>query len=204
MGFEYDTGTGELEPHFHLGEGEPAIVDGSPVNDQEFAIDAITVRVLGPTQPGAGGSSMVYLLPQDEGLAASLGNPFAGIAVEEVPSGIFVSDLLSLSLVTVSGPGDFSLWETGSLGGDTLLLSNVPGSGAAGNVNLTKPPGHFHFNIGFSEAGIYDVTYRAEGDLVAGGSADAEFTVRYQVVPEPSSLILALLGLSAGLIRRRR
>ena len=86
--------------------------------------------MLGPAQPGAGiadsGAALVYLLAQDEGLADELGSPWTGIAVEEIDQGVFLNDLVRLSLVSVSGPGVFSLRmhlvETVSLSRVRLVL----------------------------------------------------------------------------------
>ena len=214
----------EWEPHFHFHEEEEeheeeeghedgeehedhAIIDGAEPAREEYGIGELTIRVRGPAQPGAGitnsGALSVYLLAQDESLASSLGSPFVGWAVEEISEGIFQNDLVTMSLVSVSGPGVFSLWNTDAFGADSVLMSSALGSEAPGQVGLALDPGHYHFNIGFSEAGVYDVTYRSEGELAAGGITGSDFTVRYNVVPEPSSLVLLFVGAAATLRRKR-
>ena len=198
----------EWEAAFLLTEdGEPpAIVDGMPIAPgTEFEIDEIDIQVLGPLQPSAGipdsGADMVYLLSQDEALASALGNPYAGFAVDEIVPGILAGDRVTMSLLTVTGPGVFSLWETDAFGMDNILMSSAAGSGAPDQVDLFVDPGHYHFNVGFSEPGTYDVMFRSEGQLAGGGQTGNDFTVRYRVIPEPSSALLLSFG--ALLIFRR-
>ncbi len=149
------------------------------------------------------GSELVYLLSQDESLASALGNPYVGFAVDEISPGILAGDRVTMSLLSISGPGVFSVWETDAFGADTILMSSAPGSTAPDRVDLLVDPGHYHFNVGFSEPGTYDVTFRSEGELVTGGLTGNDFTIRYQVVPEPSSLLLAALG-ALTILRRNR
>ena len=87
-------------------------------------------------------------------------------------------------------------------GGDSVFLSSALGSEAPNQLDLALEPGHYHFNLGFSEQGSYDVTLRAEG-VLAEGVASEDFTVRFDVVPEPSSLFLLALGAVVTLRRRR-
>ena len=211
----------QLEPHFHFhgeeddhdddddhehGEEEHAVIDGAEPTQEEYGIGELTIRLRGPAQPGAGiadsGAALVYLLAQDEGLADELGSPWMGLAVEEISQGIFLNDLVTVSLVNVSGPGVFSLWNTDAFGGDSVLLSSALGSEAPNQLDLALEPGHYHFNLGFSKQGSYDVTLRSEG-VLAEGVASEDFTVRFDVVPEPSSLFLLALGAVVALRRRR-
>ena len=192
------------EDHDHE-EGNHPIIDGVEATQEEYEIDALTVRVPGPTLPSAGvaasGASSVYVLAQDETLAVSQGSPWIGIAVEEISSGLLLNDVVNLSLVDVDGPGAFSLWTTDAFGGDTALMSSLLGGSAP--VSLPLDPGHYHFNMGFSEAGIYDVSFRAEGELATGGATGTDFSVRFSVVPEPTSLFLLALGGGAAVPSRK-
>lgn len=217
MGFAYDEVLDEWEPHFHFHdheEGEEghdhALIDGAEPTQEEYEIGDLTIQVLGPPQSGAGvvesGASTVFLLPQDESIAESLGNPFVGIAAEEIATGIFLGDTLTLSLQSVSGPGVFSLWSTDSFGSVTALMSSSTDPGSTAPDSLAVPVGsHSHYGMGFSEEGLYDVTYRIEGILASDGTTTTgtDFTVQYSVIPEPASLSLVLLG-GLGLLRRRR
>ncbi len=192
--------------HDHEGDNHP-IIDGEEATEEEYEIDALSLSVPGPTLPGAGiadsGASSVYVLAQDESLAAAQGSPWVGLAVEEISPGLLLDDVVTLSLVDVSGPGVFSLWSTDAFGGDSVLMSSALGSTAANEVALALEPGHYHFNMGFSEEGIYDVTFNSSGTTVDGVETGTDFTVSFNVVPEPSSVILLALGAFATLRRRR-
>lgn len=192
--------------HDHEGDNHP-IIDGEEATEEEYEIDALTLLVSGGRLPGAGvadsGAADIYVLAQDESLAVAQGTPWVGIAVEEIAPGLLLNDLVTLSLVDVSGPGVYSLWTTDSFGGDSVLMSSALGSDAPDSVALPLDPGHYHFNMGFSEEGIYDVTFNSSGTTVDGVETGADFTVSFNVVPEPSSVLLLALGAFATLRRRR-
>ena len=197
----------EDHDHDHEGDNHP-IIDGEEATQEEYEIDALTLLVSGGRLPGAGvtdsGAADIYVLAQDESLAVAQGTPWVGIAVEEIAPGLLLDDLVTLSLVDVSGPGVYSLWTTDSFGGDSVLMSSALGSDAPDSVALPLEPGHYHFNMGFSEEGIYDVTFNSSGTTVDGVETNTDFTVQFNVVPEPSSLLLLSLGAVAALRRRRR
>lgn len=194
------------EDHDHEGDNHP-IIDGEEATEEEYEIDALTLLVSGGRLPGAGvadsGAADIYVLAQDESLAVAQGTPWVGIAVEEIAPGLLLNDLVTLSLVDVSGPGVYSLWTTDSFGGDSVLMSSALGSDAPDSVALPLEPGHYHFNMGFSEEGIYDVTFNSSGTTVDGVETGTDFTVSFNVVPEPSSVLLLALGAFATLRRRR-
>ena len=194
------------DDHDHEGDNHP-IIDGEEATEEEYEIDALTLLVSGGRLPGAGvadsGAADIYVLAQDESLAVAQGTPWVGIAVEEIAPGLLLNDLVTLSLVDVSGPGVYSLWTTDSFGGDSVLMSSALGSDAPDSVALPLDPGHYHFNMGFSEEGIYDVTFNSSGTTVDGVETGTDFTVSFNVVPEPSSVLLLALGAFATLRRRR-
>ena len=217
----------DWDPHFHFHEEEGEhegeehkddddhegeedhhpIIDGEEATEEEYEIDALSLLVSGGRLPGAGvadsGAADIYVLAQDESLAVAQGTPWVGIAVEEIAPGLLLNDLVTLSLVDVSGPGVYSLWTTDSFGGDSVLMSSALGSDAPDSVALPLEPGHYHFNMGFSEEGIYDVTFNSSGTTVDGVETGTDFTVSFNVVPEPSSVLLLALGAFATLRRRR-
>ena len=108
---DHDDHEGE-EDHDHEGDNHP-IIDGEEATEEEYEIDALTLLVSGGRLPGAGvadsGAADIYVLAQDESLAVAQGTPWVGIAVEEIAPGLLLNDLVTLSLVDVSGPGVYSL-----------------------------------------------------------------------------------------------
>jgi surface-anchored protein len=135
--------------------------------------------------------SPVWILPQSE-------DPnllFLGIGTEEIAPGIFVGEEVTLSLSSVTGPGNFSTYSE-SLGVPNVLFDSS--DGITGADSFTLPTGtHQHFNFAFTAPGDYTIALEGSGTLVAGstftesGSVDYFFTV----TPEPSSTALAGLGL---------
>lgn len=159
--------------------------------------------------PFAGGP--LYLLSQSS--AGAAGRPFLGFGAEEIGAGIFAGDALTLSLTGFSASaagGQFILYSTGLYA--SPAMNTADGLSTADSIDLFAG-GHDHYNLGFTAAGIYDLTFTAAGTLVGGGTVTTSAVYRFVVgdrpaaVPEPSALALA--GLAAGcgafaVARRRR
>ena len=151
---------------------------------------------------GTAGSA-AWILPQSE-------DPnllFLGIGTEEIASGIFVGEEVTLSLSSVTGPGNFSTY-TESLGIPNVLFDSS--DGITGADSFTLPTGtHQHFNFAFTAPGDYTIAFEGSGTLVAGSTFTQSGPIDYffTVVPEPSSAALAGLGLlsllSSARARRR-
>lgn len=201
--------TGEWELGFHL---EGAVVDGVSGAEGEFGAADLVVLVpasTSTTRPGgsawdplgvAAGEEF-WFLPQSGTLADSLGAPFLGIATEEIGAGEFVGDQVSLSLIGVSGPGDFSVWQDGL--SPTFYMSTADGVDAGDALSLATGT-HAHFNYGFSAPGLYEVTFQASGNHAVDGLVTSNPTVfSFQVIPEPGTLSLAAAGITMLLAVRR-
>ena len=220
IGIEYDAAAGEFELHFHM---EGGVVDGTSRPDQEFEPDELQVVVSdtagrnfdsvpngfefsGMTPDGNPNTIDYRTVPSVD----TDGIPFLGFATEE---GFGGSDFESIvmSLTGFSGPGEFSLWTNGFFGPTPLMTTF---DGVDGDDFFTLPEGsHNHYNLGFSEAGIYDLDFTATGVLAGGGGTVTDSaTFRFAVgspaaVPEPGTVALvglAACGLAGGATRRRR
>lgn len=166
--------------------------------------------------------SDVWILPQTRDPSLL----FLGIASEEtdpadfaawspgdprLPSGNF--KWLRWDLVAASTPlgGQFSVFNVRSFGDPLLWMSTY--ANPNDNSFFQRLGGHSHTNFAFTAAGDYLLTFRVTAMLADGSMTQSdEGTFRFrvlgstQVVPEPSSIALALsgLGLLAGIRLRRR
>jgi len=186
-----------FEPHVHNhGGAGAAIVNGSVVTDEsEYEPGDITF-VVPLTSTTTFNSQPVYWLPESEGDAANQGTPFAGLGIEELGASDWVGGTINLTLVSVSGPGGVVLWQDGFPDADVLFDS-------AGDIRSFAAGSHNHFNWGFSAPGSYQLEFAISGNHVDDGFQTASGVFNFDVVPEPSSVMLGLLGVPA-LFRRRR
>jgi surface-anchored protein len=202
IGVAYEEG--ELELHWHL--GPTAVVDGSPVGNppdgEEFGPGDITAFVAGPPIMRPAGSAWdpignnagdsVWYLPQTGAAATSQGKPFLGLATEELTGADWSGFLWTIT--NVSGPGQFSIWQDGI----TPTFFAASSNGLPDNFSGPPLGGHDHFNLGFTAEGIYDITFQVSGNhAVDGFKSDSgvfQFAVGASAVPEPSTLLVVLIG----------
>lgn len=194
--FGYVSGSG-FEPHLH-NEGGP---NGSIINDVreeadvEFDPADVTI-VISEFSTTTLNSQNYYLLPQDANDAANYGVPFLGIGLEELDPADW-NGSLTLTLQGITGPGDFVLWQDG-FSNSTIFADSV-------NDSFTLAAGsHTHFNWGFTEKGIYGLEFAISGTHVADGFQTAAAIYTFEVIPEPSALLLVGALGSLALLRRRR
>lgn len=206
---------------------EDCVVNGIPtVGESEFEADDIILMVppstattavgdIGPiddTPTGAAPGSTFYKLPETEFEADAEVAPFIGWGLDEIPAGIFLGDELTVTLLGVSFTGLAGSAELSMYSADAGLGAPVPHfwfstSDPSATVNgdntlVFDVPSHSHFNLGFTEKGLYELTVMVEGDLVAGGSTSGTGTITF-LVPEPGTGLLVGLGLVAVARRRR-
>ena len=203
---------GELELHWHV--ASDAIVDGMAAgggaDGMEFEAPDLRVQVNGITMARPAGAAWdpvgnaageaIWFLPQTETVADAQGKPYLGLAAEE---GITAGDWTGFTweITSLSGPGQFSLWQDG------VTTPNFFASSVDGLPDAFAGPlgGEDHFNFGFTALGTYDVGFRVSGTHDTDGFKSHSATFRFEAVPEPSSLaVLATLGIAGTFVRRRR
>lgn len=196
--FGYDT-LGGFEPHFHNeGGADGAIINGvREENETEYESDELVIFV-NPTSTTNLGGITYYWLPESETAAAANNVPFVGIGLEELGVADWDGGTLFLTLLSLTGPGHFRLWQDDGFGGVIDYIDTVN--------NLTSfnlvPGSHTHYNWGFTELGEYDLEFQISGTHIADGAQSGSAIFTY-AIPEPSSAILALGGVLFGFRRRR-
>ena len=206
----------EIEPHFHA---EEAIIDGSYVEDVEYEADEVVIGVghsgynhwvgLGgrPASAswapvGVSAGTPFWFLPQTQTLSEALALPFLGVGSEELSPADWTGNLL-VALTSVSGPGEFSMWQDGFFG-PNFVMSTANGISGADAFNVV-PGGHDHYNFGCTASGTYEVTWEVSGIHNLDGAKSASGTYTFHVaasVPEPASAGMLVAG--AILIRAMR
>jgi len=202
VGIDYDANENAWNLHVHDEEND---IEYSPATEALLFVgyDAHSLVPAGAQWSflGSPGSS-TWILPDTE----NPNLPFLGIGTEEIGSGIFTGDQLSLSLKAVSGPGSFALFSKDEFGDPTVLMNSGDGISLADALTLGTGT-HAHYNWAFSAAGDYTLTFEAAGDSVLNGqtsSGNVDYLFSVQAIPEPSTFALAGLGLAALAIFRRR
>ncbi len=104
----------------------------------------------------------IFVMPQ--GLDPQL--IFLGVGAEEVPPGVF-SGPLELTLQSVQGPGEFSVWQIDAFGDPNLQMATSDGIDATDRI-LVPQGSHDHFNYGFTQPGVYKVNVTVSGVLANG------------------------------------
>jgi surface-anchored protein len=197
--FGYDTVSG-FEPHIHNeGGSDGAIINGVREElESEYEPDEL-IFVVPETSTITVSGQVYFWLPEDGQAAFNQGAPFVGIGLEELSPGDWVNGTVTLSLLSMTGPGEFLLWQDDGLGGITTFLDTL------NNVNsFTLPAGtHTHYNWGFTEAGLIGLEFGISGTHVSDGFQSASATYSY-LVPEPGTSMLGLFGLGLCLLRRKR
>jgi surface-anchored protein len=187
-----------FEPHLH-NEGGPdgAILNGVRQEDaSEYEPEEIII-LIPQTSTTTLNSQTYYWLPENETDAAEQNAPFIGIGLEELDPDDWDGSI-TIKLTGITGPGNFLLWQSG-FPAETLFLDST-------DLNLSfmlTPGSHTHFNWGFTEIGLYELQFTIEGTHFDDGFQSATANYQFQVVPEPSTVLLGGLGLLA-LMRRKR
>lgn len=187
-----------FEPHIH-NEGGPdgVIIDG--VREEtatEYEPDELTVFV-NPSSTVTLSATTYYWLPETESAANLNGVPFIGIGLEELNAGDW-NGLLTFTLLSINGPGQFRLWQDDGFGGANDFI-NTAASVLSFDIAAET---HTHYNWGFTELGVYELEFQISGTHNVDGAQSGAAIFTY-AVPEPSTALLALGGALLAFLRRR-
>ncbi len=144
---------------------------------------------------GAPGSR-TWLLPQTQ-------NPqllFLGFGAEELETGVFAGDSVTMKLKSVEGPGAFSVFSIDGFGQQVVHMNSADGIDAA-DVKSLAAGSHEHVNWAFSAPGYYRVNFEASGILSDGSlpTASGDVTYFFEVIPIETQLTIVRQGESANL-----
>jgi surface-anchored protein len=196
IGIAYEGGAFDL----HIHQEEPVDIEYAP--DEAFFLIGAVSQTTSPGGPftaflGSAGNP-VWVLPATE----VAGLPFLGFGTEELDPADWLGNL-SLSLRSVTGTGNFSVWSSGAFGVPTVAMNSTDGFSEGDRLSLV-PGSHGHYNLGFTAPGTYVVELEASGTHVVDGPVSSGPTAyTFQVVPEPSTYVLLLAGTGAFLVSRR-
>jgi hypothetical protein len=73
------------------------------------------------------------------------------------------AEWVKISLASVKGPGEFSLWQSTAFGEPIPLISTAQPQDTPGNNLWIIADGHTHYNFGFTERGLYQIDLRPSG-----------------------------------------
>jgi hypothetical protein len=79
---------------------------------------------------------------------------------------------LRLTVASVAGPGDVSVWQSGDEG-PTVFVSSASGGLTAGDAVWVVANGHTHYNLAFTRRGLYRLDLRPSGYLGDDGLSTA-------------------------------
>jgi len=196
IGIAFESGNWDL----HVHQEQPI--------EAEFAPDEVILQVGAAAQTSVPADPSfsflgnpgdpVWVLPKSE-------NPellFLGIGAEELDPTDWTGGI-TLSLESVAGPGEFTIWDTDLFGAPLLRMNS--GDGIDNLDNLEVIPGsHAHFFYGFTAPGDYSVTFEASGLFEGLATASGPVTYQFSVIPEPGATALLLLGLGGISVRAWR
>ncbi len=169
----------------------------------EFAPDHVVLEVAGhgvqkvSSDPrfaflGAAGSP-IWVLPAVENHDLL----FLGLGTEEMASGTFSNDTVTLLLKSVTGPGDFMLYTLDMFGNPVVAMNSRDGIGANDTRTLTAG-GHTHVNWVFSTPGQYRIGVEASGVLTATGETNTSDVAEYLFEVQPLRVESDHVGLSVA------
>ncbi len=164
---------GALEVHVHDETVDPG-VERDPADVLFHVLPGARTTV--PADAGYGflgaPGAPVWVLPQS-------GDPellFAGLATEELETGVFRDDSVQLNVLRVGGPGDYSVFTTDEFGAPSVLIDS---GDAKPDVVALPVGGHQHANWAFEAEGRYSITVEVRATVAATGQRLSSGPVTY-------------------------
>ena len=112
---------------------------------------------------------------------------------------------ISVISVGVNNPGDFAMYRfSGSAGSFSNPINTKNGVSSSDVLTVSSLGGHEHWNWAFSESGEYTLNFQASGLLGDVLFESAVETYTFNVIPEPSSSTMLLIGLVGWVATRKR
>ena len=216
---DYEDDALALHYHFHAESpgmdenGNPLLGEISPSTLYTRVSDETKITAPGGSAYdflGAPAGSDVWVLSQNN----NTGQPYLGFGTEELDDDDW-STGIDYTLISVAGPGEFSMWMSPPFGDPIVYWATsdgiVDGDGSYTDVYTQAALAHSHANWGFTAEGVYNVQMQVSGTLANGTtlvSSDVEtftFLVGSSTVPEPGTIALFASGAAVmlGLWRRR-
>jgi surface-anchored protein len=186
-----DKPTLHLGVHTEAGHFEPADVllevKNSAFSSTSLFLPSITT-ILGAN---------AWILPVDLEQADILSLIEAGVAKAGFPDAGPVT--FTMVAAGAANPGNFALFNSSS-----AIRLSATGSEVGTNI-FSITTGHIHYNWGFSAPGTYTFDLKASyTDADFGVLESAVETYTFNVIPEPSSGALLLIGLAGWVAARKR
>ena len=191
-----DTGVALTTPQLHLGvhtdsghyePGEVLLVVKNSAFRSTVGFSTAVIDILG---------SNAWILPIDLQEADDLGLIEAGVAMAGFPAGSVTFTMVGAG---ADNPGNFALFNSSS----AIRLSATESEVGTSSFSITT--GHIHYSWGFSAPGTYTFDLKAsytDADFGVLESATEKYT--FNVIPEPSSSTLLLIGFVGWVATRKR
>ena len=119
---------------------------------------------------------------------------------------VWAGNQFKISLISVgaNNPGDFAMYRFSGSGSFSNPINTKNGVSSSDVLTVSSLGGHEHWDWAFSEAGEYTLAFQASGLLGGTLFESAVETYTFNVVPEPSSSTLLLIGFVGWVATRKR
>lgn len=190
-----------------------SIIDGAEAGNAPDGMDyepfSVTTLVPEPTLPLPSGSEWEFVGTGAEQPiwyifeAQEFDRPWLGLSTETLDPSAWSN--FQLRLVNVDGPasGQFSLSDSGGPSSLRVLFATSDGIDTADRFEPILGS-HAHFTWLFTTPGNYDVTLEASGLHDTAGLLSSTASYRFNVIPEPSAVVLIIPAAGVTAFRRRR